>query len=371
MSIARKPFGKRRAWQVGSGEVELTILEGGGHLAAVTLAAKPDINPFWRPVWKTVEPWQYRAKRNAAAFGGSSLLASAAGHIFCLGHFGDPSAAEAAAGLDTHGEVTVSRWQELGRRETRSLSKLTLGCALLKEGMVVERTYETRTGSHVITVTTAIRSLLDFDRPFTVCEHGSFSDPFLEKGVTVLDLSADKGQVIPTAFSDKPRLVPGATFDWPMAPGVAGEQVDLRRIDRRYRRSGDFAAMRMDVTRDDAWASMLNPKLGVAVVYQWRRSDFPWTGDWEENHCRGGVPWAAKTLARGVEFANSPFPAPLERQVRMGSLFDTPTYGWLPALGRVETTFKIMMLPSPTAAAGVADVRSAPDGTTELDWIVA
>ncbi len=369
MGITRKPFGGRRAWQVGSGEVELTILEGGGHLAALTLAEKPGLNPFWRPVWKTIEPWQYRAKQHAAALG-SPLLASVAGHIFCLGHFGDPSAAEQAAGLCTHGEVTVSRWQELGRRETKTLSKLTLGCALLKEGMVVERTYETRKGSHTVTVTTVIKSLLDFDRPFTVCEHGSFSDPFLEKGVTVVDLSADKGQVFPGEFSKKQRLKSGASFAWPLVPGAAGEQVDLRLIDKRYRQNSDFAAMRMDVTRDDAWASVLNPRLGAAVVYQWRRNDYPWLGDWEDNYCRTAAPWAGKTLARGVEFANSPFPTPLEQQVRLGQLFDTPTYGWLPALGRFETVFKVMMVPSPAGAAGMADVRTAADGGTELDWVL-
>jgi len=370
MGITRKPFGGRRAWQVGSGEVELTILAGGGHLAAITLAGKPEINPFWRPVWKTIEPWHYRSRQHGAAYGGSALLASIAGHIFCLGHFGDPSAPEAAAGMDTHGEATVSRWQELGRRETRTRSSLTLGCALLKEGMVVERTYETRAGSHAITVTTAIRSLLDFDRPFTLCEHGSFSDPFLEKGVTILDLSADKGQVFPGEFSHKQRLKPGATFAWPLAPGAAGEQVDLRLIARSYRKNSDFAAMRMDVTRDDAWASMLNPRLGVAVIYQWRRSDYPWLGNWEDNFCRTAAPWAGKTLARGVEFANSPFPVPLERQVRLGRLFDTPTYGWLPALGRIETVFRILMVPSPAGAAGVADVRTTADGGTALDWVV-
>ncbi|MBM4164646.1 MAG: hypothetical protein FJ222_09445 [Lentisphaerae bacterium] len=370
MGITRKPFGGRRAWQVGSGEIELTILEGGGHLAALTLADKPGLNPFWQPVWKTVEPWQYRATRDAASFGGSALLASIAGHVFCLGHFGPPSAAEAAAGLDTHGEATIMRWKESARRETKTVSKLSLSCALLKEGLFVDRTYETRAGSHVITVTTVIRSLLDFDRPFTVCEHGTFSDPFLEKGVTVLDLSADKGQVISTGFSKKMRLAPDAPFEWPLAPGAAGESVDLRRIERAYRTSGDFAAMRMDVTRDDAWASMLNPKLGAAVVYQWRRSDYPWTGNWEENRCRNAAPWAGQTLARGVEFANSPFPCPLEAQVRLGRLFNTPTYGWLPALGRVETVFKILMLPAPAGAAGVADVRTAADGSTEIDWVL-
>ena len=370
MGITRKPFGGRRAWQVGSGEVELTILEGGGHLAAITLAERPGLNPFWRPVWPTVEPWRYRAREHGPAVGGSALLASIAGHIFCVGHFGNPSAAERAAGMDGHGEGPVTRWQELGRRETRNRTQLTLGCALLKDGMVVERTYATRTGSHTVTVATAIRSLLDFDRPFTLCEHGSFSDPFLEKGVTVCDCSADKGHVFPGAFSGRQRLAADAVFDWPIAPGAGGGRVDLRRIDTRCRSNSDFTAQRMDPSREDAWAAITNPKLGAAVIYHWRRGDYPWLGNWEENHCRTAAPWGGKTLARGLEFANAPFPVPLEEQVRLRRLFDTPTYGWLPACGRVETVFTVTLVPPPAGVCGLADVRTAPDGGTELDWVL-
>jgi hypothetical protein len=361
-------FQGRRAWALSNDILTLTVLEGGGHFASLVLKAQPEVNPFWTPVWPTVEPWRYRAAQ-AARYGGSPLLASVAGHLLCLAHFGSPSAAEARAGQDTHGEAPVSRWRLVERSVKPAHARLRLACDLPLSGMRVERALTVRPGSHLIEVTTEVVSLTDRDQPFTMCEHGSFGPPFLVPGITALDLSADEGRTFPRVFGRRQRLVVDQPFVWPEAPASRGGTVDLRTLAGKGRPNSDFAALRMDVRRPDAWATLLNPRVGLLLAYQWCRAEFPWVGLWEENHCREGEPWNRRSLARGVEFANAPFPVPLQEQVGQGRLCGVPTYGWLPARGVFKSAYRLALMPVDRRARGVADLRARPSGL-DVDLIV-
>jgi hypothetical protein len=361
MKVAAGRHRGRQAWTLRNDLLSLVVLQGGGHLASLTLHSRPQVNPLWQPVWPTIEPAQFRP-RHAARWGGSRLLASVAGHLLCLGHFGPPSAAEAAAGGDTHGEAPVARWRLLQREVTARHARLRIGCALPVVGMEVERTLTLRPGSHVVEVFTEVRSTVDRDQPFTLSEHGSVGAPFLERGVTVFDLSAAEARTFPTVFGPRQRLRVDIAFQWPDGPGVDGAVVDLRTLARGRRGNSDFTTQHMDPERADAWASALNPRLGLLLAYHWRRADFPWCGNWEENMCRKVAPWGGRSIARGIELANSPFPVPLEQAVAMGRLHGERTYGWLPARGRLRYVFRLALLPVARNVKGVADIRAAPDG---------
>jgi len=351
----------RKAWTIQNDVLSLVVLRGGGHLASFTLHAAPRVNPLWMPVWRTIEPGQFRSE-HAQRWGGSRLLASVAGHLLCLSSFGGPSAAEARVGRDTHGESPVARWRLLGKERTPRHARLRIGCALPVAGMEVERSFTLRPGSHVVDVVTEVRSVVDRDQPYTMCEHGSVGAPFLEKGVTVFDLSAEDGRTFPTRFSSQQRLQADAPFLWPDGPGAGGEIVDLRMIGRACRTNSDFTAQHMNPERTDAWASAMNPRQGVLLAYHWRRMDFPWCGNWEENFCRRDAPWNGRSLVRGIEFANTPFPASLEQAVALNRLHGDRTYGWLPARSSAKTAFRMILLPVDRRAKGVSDIRATPGG---------
>jgi hypothetical protein len=98
------------------------------------------------------------------------------------------------------------------------------------------------------------------------------------------------------------------------------------------------------------------------VAYVWRRADYPWVGNWEENYGRREKPWAGRSLTRGMEFANTPFPIGLRRAVDMGSFQGERTFRWLPARGRVEFVYDILMQWVPVKTRGVADIRRSGNG---------
>jgi hypothetical protein len=343
----------RRMWELDNGALTLAIAVGGGHLAELRLAVRPEVNPFWIPPWKSMEPWTYRPPIHDRRYS-EKLLASILGHNLCLSYFGPPSEEEKRQGLGAHGEAPVARWKALEKRITKREIVFSCGCDLPLAGMRVIRQYRMKADEPIVWVRSRFVNELRHDRPFTCCEHATFGSPFVEAGVTLFDMSATRGHTFPGAFSDRPRVVANASFDWPLAPGVSGGTVDLRTLAPNC---SDFTAQLMDPAREQAWMGAVHPRFGLAVVYAWPRRDYPWLGNWEEHHARQNPPWNGKTVSRGMEFSNSPFPEGLRKAVDRGSLFGEKTFQWLPARGSVETEFVLTAVPVGSDCQGIRDVR--------------
>jgi hypothetical protein len=191
-----------------------------------------------------------------------------------------------------------------------------------------------------------------------MCEHVTFGPPFVERGVTTFDMPATRGHTFPGAFSDAQRLRSDVAFTWPRGPGRRGP-VDLRTIGRTPARSSDFTTQLMNPAADHAWFGVVNPKLCLAVLYVWRRSDFPWLGNWEESYARKTPPWAGRSLTRGMEFANTPFPVGLRKAVDRRIFHGLPTFRWLPARSTLEMEFSILAMKVNRGCRGVAAVTPA------------
>lgn len=343
--------------QLDNGAATLTVMLGGGHIADLRLHGGSAVNPYWVPVWKSREPWEYRPAM--ASFYGQKLLAAIFGHNLCLGNFGEPSPEEQKAGLGSHGEAPVSRWRVQRRSVTGGLLKFAYGCEMPIAGMRIVRKIISRQNSSIFYVKEAVTNLTRRDLPFTICEHVTFGPPFLEREVTLFDMPATKGHTFPGVFGQPQRLRMNASFEWPAGPGERGV-VDLRKMQKG--RNSDFSAQLIDPRRDLGWFSAVNPRLGLLVAYAWKRSDFPWVGNWEENFARASAPWKRRSLTRGMEFANGAFPESVRDAVNRGRLFGVPTYAWLPARETVKMGYAIIARTVPAACKGVADIRHCGKG---------
>ncbi len=364
MHLEKTKLNGRPGWEMNNGAISLFMLEGGGHLARLLIREQPTVNPFWAPVWKPREPWTFR-KADKAKYG-EKLLACIAGHNICLNQFGTPGKEELAAGIGSHGEAPVARWSEKKRRVTRDELQVVLGCELPLAGLKAERELSMKKRSHIIRIKERVRNLLPRDQPFTMCEHVTFGPPFLEPGITVFDMSATSSATFPTPFGKPQRLKPNASFRWPNAPAARGGRVNLRTLGKTP--NSDFTTHLMNPTSEHAWFSAVNPKLGLMVAYVWARKDFPWLGNWEENHGRKASPWNGVSLARGMEFANSPFPTGLTAAVNAGSFQGLPTFRWLPALGMIEVEYALLACHVGPTCKGVS--RITPKGRDfKVDFI--
>ncbi|MCX7004354.1 MAG: hypothetical protein NTV22_13925 [bacterium] len=345
---------RRRVWTLDNGCVTLGMLAGGGHICTLLHKDVPGLNPLWTPHWPQIEPWQY-TKKNAAQFGNSRLLAGIAGHNPCLAGFGEPSTEEKQADLDCHYEAPVARWHLLSQQVGPQTAGFTTLTVLPVAQMCLARTISTRRGSALLHVKETLANLARHDMPFTMCQHVSFGAPFLEKGVTLFDMPATKGHTFPDAFGRVQRLQRDTAFTWPNGPGVKGP-VDLRMIAKQQRVSSDFTTQLMDPRQEYAWFSAVHPARGLLLAYVWRRADYPWIGNWEENFCRLQLPWAGKELVRGMEFANTPFPTSVRNAVDRGTFHGERTYRWLPARGTLTFEYWIVLQPVTPDCRGVRTI---------------
>ncbi len=357
MKIVSKSMHGRQGWELSNDKISLFLMAGGGNIAGLQVQGRKTANPYWIPIWKSIEPGAYRPQ-DAKRYG-AKLLACIAGHSLCLGAFGDPSPEEAKCGLGCHGEAPVTHWKVLKRKVSARRLIFQYGCVLPIAQMRFTRTVTLDAGSSIIRVREVVMNLARRDVPFTMCQHVSFGPPFVQPEETIFDMSATKGETFPGTFGRIQRLKPGASFNWPFGPGVKNK-VDLRFMGRQV--YGDFTANLMDPKQTHAWFSALNPSLGLMIAYVWRRADFPWVGIWEENRGRKALPWNGKTLARGMEFSNTPFPEGLRMAVDRGRFQGQPTYRWLTARGQVSYDYAILACPVENSCKGVAAIT--PSGKT-------
>jgi hypothetical protein len=332
-------YRNRGAAAIENDSLRVTVLEEGGHIAEI-FDKHAGVNPLWTPPWPSIEPSSFDRLRMSAQgelverYGSgvdARLLAGIMGHNLCLDVFGEPSADEAAAGIDPHGEASVARYEIKTAANT-----LTMRARLPVAQILVERRIELR--GRAVHIGEAIENLTGIDRPIGWTQHVTLGPPFLMKGVTEFRASASRSKVLETDFGVADYLRIGAEFDWPNAPRLDGRAEDLRRFTDAPA-SGAYTAHLMDPHHEHAFFVAFSPASKLAFGYVWNRNDFPWMGIWEENHSRVGPPWNGQTLTRGMEFGVSPFPESRRQMVERGSLFDTRTYRWLPAKARLEAEY--------------------------------
>jgi hypothetical protein len=222
----------------------------------------------------------------------------------------------------------------------------------------VTRTFLVRAGEPVLYVNTTVESLLGFDRPFVWAEHATIGSPFLEAGVTAVDISGTRSQTRPWKEPRQHRLTSGVDFTWPHAPLVRGGTADMR-IPPVPPNSGDHTTTVMDPARDWSYATAIHPGRRLMVAWVWRAADFPWLQNWEA--------YSATAMARGLEFSTQPYDIPRREAVGMHRMFDTPTYRWLPAKSSVETRFAIVYTAVPEGFVRVTDVKVADGSLTFTD----
>jgi hypothetical protein len=319
-------------------KIELTVLTSGGALANLILRDDPEkLSPFWNP------------KRYARETG-RNHNGSAMGHFVCVDGFGPVSAEEKEAGLSGHGEAHTLAWETKLARKDGTTGTLTQSVKLPILQEVFTRTLRMVDGENVIYVQSELESLLGFDRPVNWGEHATIGSPFLEPGVTVVDMPARRGQTRP----DKPgalpmRLASGKDFTWPIAPMANGKKVDIR-ASPQPPNSLDHTTCLLDPSRKLVYVTALNPSKRLVLGYVFRREDYPWVQNWEFYS-------PDLRMARGLEFATQPYDVPRRETVQTNTMFDAPTYRWLPAKSKIESRYLFFYARAPEGFRKVDDVR--------------
>lgn len=320
----------RKAVQIENDQLRVTVTVEGGHIAEL-LHKSSGVNPLWTPPWPSIEPSSFvKSNRDYGSDAESKLLAGIMGHNTCIDLFGSPTDAEADAGATVHGEASVVPYQ---MEEVPSGLKQT--CQMPMAGLEFSRTLKL-TGSRLDFQET-VRNLGSFDRPIAWTEHVTLGPPFLERGKTKFELPGTRCRTYESDFTDgKGAMKIGTNFDWPNMPTRDGGTVDLRTY-WHGPVAGGFVTVLMDPHRESVGFAATSA--GVTLKYNWKRSDFPWLGIWDELNSRTAPPWNGRTMTRGMEFGASPYPESRRQMIERGSLFGVPGYRWIPAKGSAAVEY--------------------------------
>ncbi len=333
--MAETEYRNRRAFQIETASLRVTVTAEGGHIAEV-LHKAAGVNPLWTPPWPSIEPSTYNRVKHPE-YGNdaeSKLLAGIMGHNLCMDIFGGPSPEEAAAGLTVHGEASVVPY-EISADSSEMNCRAELPLAQLR----VERKIRLSPGSGVVRIVETVENLSVFDRPIAWTQHATLGPPFLEKGLTEFRASATRSKVDEEdSTGGKGYMKTGAEFNWPHVPRNNGGTSDLR-VYTSAAVSGGFTTHLMDPARPQAYFAAWSPSTKVLFGYVWPRADFPWLGIWEENYSREQPPWNGKTLTRGMEFGVSPIPEPRRLMIERNTLFGERCYRWIPALSKARVEY--------------------------------
>jgi hypothetical protein len=321
----------RKFARIENDELIVSVSVEGGHIAEI-IEKKSGINPLWVPPWPSIEPSAYTTGYGDNAE--SKLLAGILGHNLCLDIFGPPSDAEYAAGIGVHGEGSVVPYQ-IETSATRMIARAHLPLAQLD----FERELELANDG-VLKIRETVTNLTSMDRPIAWTQHVTLGPPFLEAGVTTLNISAPKSMVFPTDLSEAQPYKPGAPFEWPNAPNKDGSTTDLS----VQSTAASSAGVTCHVVEDGVFEAF-HPPSRVKFGYEWNRADFPWISLWEENRSRMFPPWDGKAITKGVEFGVSPFAEGRRAMIDRGSLLGVPTYRWLGARESITVHYSAFARP--------------------------
>lgn len=329
----------REAVQLENDQIRVTALKEGGHIAEI-LHKESGINPLWTPPWTTIEPSLYDRQKHPEYGTGveAKLLAGIMGHNACVDLFGGPSKDEAEAGISAHGEASVLPYECAVNDGSLQMS-VVMPAAQLR----FTRTIELPNEGTTIQIAETVENLSATDRPIAWTQHVTLGPPFLKRGVMQFRASATRSRVggNPQDFRDC-MLAFDAEFQWPNVLLQDGTQADMQ-IFTAAEHSSAFTTHLMDPQQEKAYFTAYCPESKILFGYQWKQSDFPWLGIWEENCSRQSPPWNGRAITRGMEFGVSPFPETRRAMIERGWLFDTPTYKWVPAKKQLSVSYSVFI----------------------------
>jgi hypothetical protein len=337
-------FSGRAAWVFETEFIRATVLQSGGHLAELVLQAGECVNPLWVQTRPTIDSEIYDPVIHGDFYGRnpeSRLLSGLAGHNLCFPFWGNPSAAEFAAGMTFHGETNIRRWQLI----EESRDGILIEVLLPESGMKVRRRF--RSHGYALHCDSEAMNLTSWDQPFGWCEHVTVGPPFLESGAVRFDASLGDGFI--TGDGTGPRI------SWPHG---AGRDPDSRSFDlTRFSESSHRNLVNSFVVKaSHEWAffTVFQRRFGLLFGYVFPRADFPWLNVWENND--------EQLQARAMEFSNTPHHGTMKTLIRSAAIWGVPTYEWLDALSTVSKRFAAFLCPVPRDFCGTADIYVQPHG---------
>jgi hypothetical protein len=187
-------------------------------------------------------------------------------------NYGNPSQNRGARFVG-HGESSLLPWDFVdsckeGESGASASASLSVNC--VRYPIRAEKKISLDSSKALLKISEDLINLSDQQIEISWGQHIAYGEPFVSEDLR-LEIPAGKAK---TQTFDVPysRLIKEKDFEWPLAPGVDGKEVDLSRIPARKERvQEDFPIIGL---RSFDY-KLFNPKLNLGVVVNWNREAFP------------------------------------------------------------------------------------------------
>lgn len=351
---------KRDALRISNDRMQAVVLAGGGHIAELRLLNEGDasVNLLWEAPWETADPGSMERSRLNALYGGmpaGPFLAGFTGHALCLDTFGLPSLEEERAGIPLHGEASVRMWE---------IAEAADGCRmqsyLPRSQLQISRSLRFARDERLLFVEESLENRSGSARDVHWVQHVSLGPPLLSADSSSILASVDDCRSWPSGYEGC-EAITEVEFTWPYAPALNCGTLDLR-IPFQQEGKGFVVAARVVPTERIAYIAAMNHSLGIALIYCFRREDFPWIAIWEENQARKGPPWNGIARVRGMEFGTTPMPLGKSAIHKMGTLFNAPVSRILPSHSSHTARYAVCISKIPDMQSVVTSIHISRDG---------
>ncbi|HEY4011055.1 MAG TPA: hypothetical protein VGM11_12955 [Acidobacteriaceae bacterium] len=348
----------RDAIALDNGVLRAVALAGGGHLAELRLvnALGSSCNALWEAPWPTADPDSQHFAELSEQYGGTPagpFLAGFTGQALCLDTFGPPDTEDEARGATLHGEACLQTW-----KMTPTSDGCTMEVELPRAKLHFSRNLRLGEGQSALFVHEQLVNTGSASRELHWVQHVTLGPPLLARGQSCVEASVDACRTWPLGYEGKALLPDNAEFAWPRARTLLNREQDLR-LPFQSRSKGFVLAARVHPAKQIGFIVALNWKLRLALLYCFRREDFPWIAIWEENGARTAAPWRGTAKIRGMEFGSTPMPLGKAAIRAMGSLFETPSARVVPAGGMHAARYVACLATIPSQLRNVKTVEIA------------
>lgn len=197
-----------------------------------------------------------------------------------------------------HGESALLPWDAAIVREDDEAVSLRLTVELARYPFAIERTLTLPAGTSRLLVEEAVTNQGRVPLEYMWQQHVALGAPLLGPAAT-LRIPAETGVV--EAYDDEhanARLAADETFAWPIAPGVDGDDVDLREIPPPSIGSHDVA---FATDLEAGWYTLVNPDIDLGFGFAFPTDPFECVWYWQPFHGMDSSPFFGRNYNVGLE----------------------------------------------------------------------
>ncbi|WP_181684776.1 aldose 1-epimerase [Halorhabdus salina] len=253
-----------------------------------------------------------------------------------------------------HGETALLQWDATILQDDEDAVTLELTTSLRRYPFTVTRELTLPAGEAVLDIEESITNEGDVPVEYAHQQHLTLGRPLIGPDAH-LDIPAEGGYVEEyDPGNENHRLESEASFEWPAAPGVDGESVDLSQFPPIDAEINDMAYLH---DLDEGWYAVTNPELDLGFGLQWPAEHFESLWYWQPYGGLEASPFWGRNYTAGLEPTTThPAHSYPDAQRENGSMR---------SLDPGETV--TVSLVAQTFDGGERVSRIGPDGTVERD----